>query len=378
MLIAVVGGKLQGMEACYLAKKAGWDVILIDKNHQAPAACMGDRFIAFEFTADNPVPPDCPGVEFILPALEDETALASVKIWADAKKIPLAFDPTAYQISASKLKSDDLFKQMGLPAPRPWPECDFPVLVKPDKGSGSAGVKVVKDSNSLSAVREKTENLIIQEHLKGPYFSIEVVGMPGQYQALQITDLDMDNSYNCKKVTAPTNLSFDQTMAFEKMAVAIAEKIGLKGIMDVEVVLHENELKLLEMDARLPSQTPIAVFWSTGINMVEWLGSLFTGRPYGTLWKNDAQYVIFEHIKVSKNGLECRGEHIMAKEGPLTCQSGFFGADEAITSVVSEKNAAVKEDWVATLIFCSMSREKLLEKRQTCHGRIRNTIQGIR
>lgn len=377
MLIAVVGGKLQGVDACYLAKKAGWNVILIDKNPQAPAACMGDRFIVFEFSSDNPVPPDCPGVEFILPALEDEVALDAIKIWADAKKIPLAFDPAAYGISTSKLKSDDLFKQMGLPAPRPWPECDFPVLVKPDQNSGSTGVEVVRDSNSLAAVRKKSENLIIQEYLKGPSFSIEVIGMPGKYQALQVTDLGMDNLYNCKRVTAPTNLSFDKIMAFEKMAVAIAEKIGLKGIMDVEVVLHENELKLLEIDARLPSQTPITVFWSTGINMVELLGSLFTGRPYGTPGKKDAQYVIFEHIKVSENGLECLGEHIMAKEGLLTCQSGFFEADEAITSFVPEKNEAVKEDWVATLIFFSRSREKLLEKRQKCYDRIRHSRNSV-
>ena len=34
--IAVVGGKLQGTEACYLAK-AGWHVIPIDRNKDVPA-----------------------------------------------------------------------------------------------------------------------------------------------------------------------------------------------------------------------------------------------------------------------------------------------------------------------------------------------------
>jgi heterodisulfide reductase subunit A-like polyferredoxin len=37
MLVAVVGGNLQGVEATYLARKAGWEVILIDKNSNAPA-----------------------------------------------------------------------------------------------------------------------------------------------------------------------------------------------------------------------------------------------------------------------------------------------------------------------------------------------------
>jgi pyrrolysine biosynthesis protein PylC len=31
VLAAVVGGNLQGTEAVYLSKKAGWEVLLIDK-----------------------------------------------------------------------------------------------------------------------------------------------------------------------------------------------------------------------------------------------------------------------------------------------------------------------------------------------------------
>ena len=34
MRILVVGGKLQGIEAAYLAKKAGMDVYLVDRNAQ--------------------------------------------------------------------------------------------------------------------------------------------------------------------------------------------------------------------------------------------------------------------------------------------------------------------------------------------------------
>ena len=32
MKAVVIGGKLQGVEAAYLAKKAGWEVVLIDKS----------------------------------------------------------------------------------------------------------------------------------------------------------------------------------------------------------------------------------------------------------------------------------------------------------------------------------------------------------
>ncbi len=44
--IAVVGGKLQGTEAVYLAQKAGFKILLIDKNPSTPAVGLCDGFMA--------------------------------------------------------------------------------------------------------------------------------------------------------------------------------------------------------------------------------------------------------------------------------------------------------------------------------------------
>ena len=90
MLIAVIGGKLQGVEAVYLAQKAGWETLVIDKNPDAPAIGLCDRFLEFEFSLEHPVPKDCPKVDMILPAIEDTEVLTAVKTWAEMKNIPLA------------------------------------------------------------------------------------------------------------------------------------------------------------------------------------------------------------------------------------------------------------------------------------------------
>ena len=45
MKIAIIGGKLQGTEAVYLAKKAGFETILIDRDAQVPASGLADRFV---------------------------------------------------------------------------------------------------------------------------------------------------------------------------------------------------------------------------------------------------------------------------------------------------------------------------------------------
>ena len=43
MLIGIVGGILQGMEAVYLCKHAGYTSMVIDKNKDAPALSLADR-----------------------------------------------------------------------------------------------------------------------------------------------------------------------------------------------------------------------------------------------------------------------------------------------------------------------------------------------
>ena len=368
MLIAVIGGKLQGVEAVYLAQKAGFKTLVIDKNCNAPATGLCDRFLEYEFSLEHPVPQDCPRVDIILPAIEDTGVLTAVKTWARIKNIPLAFDPDAYRLSSSKLKSDALFRKMNLPAPRYWPDCGFPVVVKPDQASGSQGVEVFNDSKEFLSRfpnKQKQGNRVIQEYLEGPSYSIEVVGRPGNYQTLQVTDLDMDKSYDCKRVTAPTKLPSHQIRRFEAMALAIAEDIHLRGIMDVEVVLNNNELKLFEIDARFPSQTPMTVFWSTGINMVQMLGHLCLNKNIPDSGQNRERFVIVEHIRVSGTNLDVLGEHIMAIDGPLTLQFNFFGAKEAITSYLPGKT-----QWVATLIFSGNTHEAVTAKRQNCHEQI--------
>ena len=77
MRLAVVGGKLQGTEAAYLAGEAGYEVVLIDRRAGRPAAGLAAETHVFDVTAD-PVRTrelllSC---DAVLPACEDEATLA--------------------------------------------------------------------------------------------------------------------------------------------------------------------------------------------------------------------------------------------------------------------------------------------------------------
>ena len=45
MKVAIIGGKLQGLEAAYLAGKADWDVTIIDRVPGVPAAGLCQQFL---------------------------------------------------------------------------------------------------------------------------------------------------------------------------------------------------------------------------------------------------------------------------------------------------------------------------------------------
>ena len=137
--------------------------------------------------------------------------------------------------------------------------------------------------------------------------------------------------------------------------------------MDVEVILQQNDLKVIEIDARLPSQTPETVYWSTGLNMLQLLAELFLNKQMRIQPDISHPYsVIYEHVSVTSNMLEIAGEHIMSGTDALHVYPDFFGADEAITNY-----ATGREDWVATLIIVEKSREAVWDRRNRIIADIR-------
>jgi|GEM_PF-91787 len=419
MLVAVIGGKLQGIEATYLAHKTGWEVLLIDTNPAVPASGLCDFFVPMDITDEGWLDPVLKDVDLIIPATENRKVLNTLSKGCRDAAIPFAYDAHAYAISSSKLKSNRLFDRIGVPVPVPWPDCGFPAAAKPSSGSGSKGVQIFYNQQQLEKRFPSSlppKNWVLQEYVEGPSYSLEVVGTPGHYTALQVTDLEMDAGYDCKRVLAPTLLSPERVTQFKKISIKIAEAIQLNGLMDVEVILHNNELKVLEIDARLPSQTPTVVYWSSGCNILEFLAlvkngnkwfensrmkwpckskifdplfiksgwhpqpkmppnqltKLETAKKFGlferlcrVLIKNrppeaiiEKKGIIYEHIKVSPGAIKVCGEHIMARAGPLHLFKDFYGADEVITNY-----SLGRSEWVATLIITGADRREAWEKR---------------
>lgn len=378
MKVAVVGGKLQGVEAVFLAREAGWQVLVIDRDPHVPAKGLAHSFIHSDVTTNEA---DTIAIfkemDLIIPALENQNALKYLNKIAKRKDLPLAYDDSAYAITSSKQKSDALFKAMSLPAPQPYPGCGLPIIVKPSGLSGSQGIRKINDKKDLAEFYRKKDghdgDWVIQEFLEGPSFSLEVAGINGNYRSLQPTIIEVDTNFDCNRVVAPAGLSKTLDSRFDEIAVALAGAVNLKGIMDVEVILHENELKILEIDARLPSQTPTVVLRSSGINMLEFLYDIFNRGYMPDIPPIVTESpVLYEHIRVSPQTLEVLGEHIISEARPLRYQRDFFGADEALTDFDADHR-----NWVATLILTGDNNQEISQKLHRVLETIRQTF-GLR
>lgn len=361
--IAIVGGKLQGTEAAYLARKAGMESILIDHYEKSPAIGLCDEFLCCDVTQESKELLDAlKSADFILPANENPEVLDALVTLAEKYGFRLAFDPTSYAVSSSKVLSDKLIHENGIPAPQYYPNCRAPYIVKPSGYSGSEGVRKINTEEELKIFLNKApidENWIAQEFLTGPSYSIEVIGKPGDYLTYEVTEIHMASDYDCKRVTAPCMITADQEAGFRQIAVRLAELLQLKGIMDVEVIDDNGDFKVLEIDARIPSQTPTAVYHSSGVNFVEELRDLFCGGAMVPKPPGKKKYCSYEHFLIKDGRYTEHGEHIMSQGGPLVLRTNFFGTDEVISDFIREGLP-----WRGTFINWADTEAELEEKRE--------------
>lgn len=360
--VCVVGGKLQGVEALYLAGKAGMETVLIDHNESPLGKNFCGRFICKDVLQyDTNIVDILEEADFVLPALENQEALAVLEKLAEEYDINLIYDSHAYGISSSKKISDEKMALADLPCPRYYPEGDFPYIVKPSAMSGSEGVKKINNAEEMKDFLccHREGDWIAQEFLEGPSYSLEVIGTPGDYRTYHVTELLMDPVYDCKRVLSRPNFPEGLKRQLREETLALAEMVQLHGIMDVEVINCNGILKILEIDARIPSQTPIAVYHATGWNLMTEMAAKFGKSPVKpcALWEKE-KYVSLEQIRCEGNVVSVLGEHIISEADVLHHRFDFCGADEAITDYAPEK-----EIWSATLI-CIADSEKALEAKR--------------
>lgn len=252
MKLLILGAGLRAAAAAYLAKEAGFEVLITDKKATGPAVGLADGFIPF-------APGTLPAADFTLPATEDPQLLA------EGRARGLLFDPTALAVCRSKLACDAFLEEKGHPRPQRFPLGSEPYIVKPDSNSFGRGIWVTEDFCEVGGA--VNANFLTQEELPGPVVSVLVLGRPGHYAALPVTGLECDDRYDLCRAFLPAPLPAEAAEAFAAEALTIAGELGAEGLLELQAVYHGGRCKIIEMNAQFPVLSSLALHHGAGQNL---------------------------------------------------------------------------------------------------------------
>lgn len=371
MRIAIVGGALQGMEAVLLSKAAGYETVVLDRKKGAPAMSLCDEPVNIDPTKDPEGALEVfRGCDAVIPACEEMDLLKVLDSLKSKMDAPLLFDLASYNISNSKNRSNEVMKSVGVPLPQPWPQCGFPAIVKPSSQSGSIGVTVAMNDEDmrkgLDIVKSLNDEPVIQEFVHGKSVSVEVIGNGKTAKGYITTEVCLDSNYDCKMVRCnPNIMTKDDCDLFAKIGKDVAEAIGLSALMDVEAILTPKGLRVLEIDARIPSQTPAAIEAATGVNLLEELATTALGKPADRRPREGSS--VYRHVYLRNGELRSSGEKEFGHVVSPRFAPGLFSSDNCITDYEPGK-----AEWHATLISKGRTEKEADEKADACIERILN------
>ena len=369
--ICLIGGKLQGAEAAYLSKKAGLYVILIDKNSNALAKNICDDFQCFDVTKEKDrFTALSKKVDYMIPTNENEETIAFLESVQNEILCPLLFDFDAYRISCDKTKSKNFFRKTSIPTPDDRPN-EPPYFIKPPSESGSIGAQIIETDAELKTV---PSHYLIEEYLAGPVVSLEIAGNGREYAVAKETHIHIDDVYDCFKVTP---LHYDES--YRDIAYRLAKGLSLKGLMDVEAVASQKGWKVLEIDARFPSQTPTCVYFSCGVNLLLLLVESFdpTFEPKASLLKvTNPKYIdsycIFEHFLFKDDRLISGGEHL------ISAGSNYYPIQTKLESGIEIFECTGDDHYCAfTVISYAKTQQEAENKKKTAESIILNYKKQI-
>ncbi|MBP2030155.1 pyrrolysine biosynthesis protein PylC [Methanohalophilus levihalophilus] len=295
---------MQGFEVAYLAHKAGMEVVLVDKNPRALIRNVVDQTFCFDITKQPEKLVDL-SREFsaIIPTNENLDSILFLKKIASELHCPLLFDFDAYHVSMDKKRSKEYFSSIDVPTPFDKPSKP-PYFVKPPCMSSSIGARIVETEEELAEI---DPDMLVEEYVTGPVISLEVVGNGQDYAVGQQTQVHIDDVYDCHKVTP-----METDGNFREISYQLAKNLNLKGIMDVEAIASQSGIRVIEIDARFPSQTPTVVYHSSGINLLTWLMDAFC-KEVPDVKPQTLKHCVYEHLMIDDGNLTPTGEHLFSE-----------------------------------------------------------------
>jgi carbamoyl-phosphate synthase large subunit len=184
-------------------------------------------------------------------------------------------------------------------------ELGFPVLVRPSFVLGGRAMEIVYNEGQLASYAESAPPilpeapLLVDKYLRGlevevdAVFDGEDILVPGIFEHIERAGIHSGDSIS----VYPTQSLDEATQArIVEITTAIARELRIRGLINIQFVVHEGSLYIIEANPRASRTVPI-IQKATGINLVAAatrvaLGERLRDMPYGIGLQPRAPYTV--------------------------------------------------------------------------------------
>jgi len=184
-------------------------------------------------------------------------------------------------------------------------ELGFPVLVRPSFVLGGRGMEIVYNEGQLASYVESAPPilpkapLLVDKYLRGlevevdAVFDGEDILIPGIFEHVERAGIHSGDSIS---VYPTQNVDAEMETRIVDVTTAIARELGIRGLINIQFVIHQGALYIIEANPRASRTVPI-ISKATGINIVAAatriaLGEKLRDMPYGIGLRPKASFTV--------------------------------------------------------------------------------------
>ena len=184
-------------------------------------------------------------------------------------------------------------------------ELGFPVLVRPSFVLGGRGMEIIYNEGQLASYVESAPPieadapLLVDKYLRGLEVEVDAVFdghdilIPGIFEHVERAGIHSGDSIS---VYPTQTIDDEMTARIVEVTTAISRELGIRGLINIQFVVHEGRLYIIEANPRASRTVPI-IQKATGINIVAAatriaLGEKLRDMEYGTGLRPRTPFVV--------------------------------------------------------------------------------------
>jgi carbamoyl-phosphate synthase large subunit len=192
---------------------------------------------------------------------------------------PVVVSPDAVAITTDKWLTVEFFQRLGLATARSWlpaelnpQQVEYPLFIKPRRGSAAAHTFQVRNAHELTFFAEYVPDAIVQEYLPGPEITSDVIcDLEGEMLAVvSRRRIEVRSGEVAKGVTV-----YDPRIT--EACVKIAQALPTIGPINVQCMLKDGVPHFTEINARQGGGAPLGI--AAGADWPRWLLARAVGLP---------------------------------------------------------------------------------------------------